>query len=109
MAMPLTGLTSVSASAPAPRAAPAISVRSVTLGLSLAHRGRRQPAVAAIASAVSAGEWANIDRRLSTLGQLRLTSTATTSGGAPASAVAAFSYASTVKPQMLATTVAPVA
>ena len=91
MVMPITVLTRVRASAPASRAAPAISVRSVTLGLSLAQRGRPQPAVAAMASAVRAGEWANIARRLSTLGQLRLTSTATTSGGAPARADAAFS------------------
>ena len=49
------------------------------VGLSLAHRGRRQAAVAAIAARVAAGEWANMCRRSSRLGQERLTSTATTS------------------------------
>ena len=98
MAMPVTVLTRVRASAPARRAAPAISVTSVTFGLSLAHRGRRQPAVASTASAVNAADWANIARRPSPLpatpwrfGQLRFTSTATTSAGASARAVAAFS------------------
>ena len=81
--------TNVSASAPADRAAAPISVRSVTLGLSLAQRGRRQAALAATASAVADAEWANMRRRSSRLGQLTFTSTATTSGGAPASMAAA--------------------
>ena len=76
-ARPITVLTSVTASAPAARTAPAISAMSVTFGLSFAHRGRRHSAVAAIASPARAGSWANMRRRSSTLGQLRLTSTAT--------------------------------
>ena len=91
MAMPLTVLTRVRASAPPVSAAPAISVMSVTLGLSLAHRGRPQPAVASIASRVADGSAANMCRPCSRLGQLRLTSTATTCGDTPASAAAAFS------------------
>ena len=89
MAMPITVLTKVRASAPAPRAASAIPTRSVTLGLSLAHRGRAQAAVASTASAVADGEWANTSLRRSTLGQLRLTSTARTAAGAAASMAAA--------------------
>ena len=89
MARPITVLTSARASAPADRAALAISVTSVTLGLSLAQRGRLQAALAATASAVAVAEWANMRRRSSRLGQLTFTSTATTSGGAPASMDAA--------------------
>jgi hypothetical protein len=77
------------------------------LGLSFAHRGRPQAAVAASASSVAAAEWANIRSRSSTLGHETLTSTATTSGGAPASIAAALPNSSTVRPQMLATTRAP--
>ena len=77
-------LTSVTASAPPSRAAAAISGSSGVVGLSLAHRGRRQPAVASIAARVAAAEWANMCRRSSRLGQERLTSTATTSRGARA-------------------------
>src|SRR6202034_645115 len=51
--------TNVSPSAPAPRAAPAISQTSGTLGLSLAHRGSPH-SDAATASAVAAGWWANM-------------------------------------------------
>ena len=76
MAIPITVLIRVRPAAPAPRAAAAISVRSVTLGLSLAHRGARQAAVASTTSAVAAGEWANMSLRPSMFGQLRFTSTA---------------------------------
>ena len=89
MAMPITVLTRVTASAPAAAAAAATSARLAALGLSLAQRGRPQPAVAATASAAAAGEWANRSRPASVLGHDRLTSTATTSGGAPASRSAA--------------------
>ena len=51
MAMPSTVFTSVTASAPASAAAAAISGRSATFGLSLAHRGRPAAAVAATAAA----------------------------------------------------------
>jgi hypothetical protein len=86
MAMPSNVLTRVSASAPADRAAPATSSKSATLGLSLAHTGRPGPAAttAPTASEVADAERANMCRRSSTFGQLRLTSTATTWGGAPA-------------------------
>jgi hypothetical protein len=105
--MPITVLTSVTASAPASLAARAMAGRSVTLGLSLAHRGRPQAAVAATTAAVASAEWANTSDRDSTFGQERFTSTATTSAGASASAVAAFSNSATLRPQMLATTRAP--
>jgi hypothetical protein len=59
------------------------------------------------ASAVAVAEWANMRERSSTLGQLTLTSTATT--GAPTSSAAAAAKSSTLRPQMLATTRAPVA
>ena len=96
-ARPSRVLTSVRASAPAPRAAPAISPRSATLGLSLAQRGSPH-AAAATASAVAVGEWANMRERSSTLGQLTLTSTATTGPGdrtASASSAAAWANSST--------------
>ena len=70
-------------------AAAAISVISVTLGLSLAHRGRPTTAVASITSAVACAEWANMSFLASTLGQLRFTSTATSRGPASASMAAA--------------------
>ena len=63
IAMPSRVLTSVSASAPASSAAPAISTRSATFGAQLGPRGAaRMRAAAATASAVAAGEWANIRR-----------------------------------------------
>jgi hypothetical protein len=45
---------------PGRQAAPAMSVRSATLGLSFTHRGSPQAAEAATASAVAEAEWANI-------------------------------------------------
>ena len=92
MAMPITVLMRVTASAPASVAAAAISVRSVTLGLSLAHSGRLPSSpclAAATTSAVAVAEWANMRRRSSTLGQLTLHSTATTWLGRSASSLAA--------------------
>jgi hypothetical protein len=79
------------------------------LGLSLAQRGRPHAAVAATTSAVAAAEWANRSRPDSVFGHERLTSTATTSGGAPASSCAARSYSAVVRPQIEATTRAPAA
>ena len=52
-------------------------------------------------------EWAKIPRRPSRLGHDRLTSTATTSAGAPWSSSAARRKSSTLLPQIEATTVAP--
>ena len=77
------------ASAPPRTAASTMGTRSPTFGLSLAQRGRPHPSVTAIAASVASGEWANMPERSSTLGQLRFTSTATTSGGASARASAA--------------------
>src|SRR5439155_8707816 len=77
--------------------------------LSFAHNGRPHARLASTTSAVAAAEWANMRRRSSTLGHDTFTSTATTPSGAPERIVATFSYASTVNPQMLATTRAPVA
>ena len=110
MAMASTVLTSVTASAPAPRAAPATSATSATVGLSLAHRGSagQDSPTAATTSAVAEGEWANIRRRSSRFGQLTLTSRATMPG-TPASAAAALAKSSTRWPQMLTTTRAPAA
>ena len=110
MAMASTVLTSVTASAPASRAAPATSARSATVGLSLAHRGRpgQCSPTAVTTSAVAVGEWANIRRRSSTLGQLTLTSNAV-SPSTPARRPAAVAKSSTRCPQMLTTTRAPVA
>ncbi len=109
MASPSAVFTRVTASAPASRTAAAMGTRSATIGVSLAHRGRPQAAVASTASAAVSGNWANMARPWCRFGQLRLTSTATTSGGASANRAAAAAYSSTVRPQMLATTVAPVA
>ena len=83
-------LTRVTASAPSASAAPAISARSATVGLSLAQRGTSGPsaATAASTSAVAVGEWANMWRRSSTFGQLTLTSMAV-SPSTPASSAAA--------------------
>jgi len=106
--MPKRVLTSVTASAPPSRAAAATSGSSGVVGLSFAHRGRRQPAVASITDRVAVVEWANMCRRSSRLGQERFTSTATTSLGARASRSAAARYSSTERPQMLATMRAPV-
>jgi hypothetical protein len=80
------------------------------VGLSLAHRGRagHDSPTAVITSAVAAGEWANILRRSSMLGQLTLTSTAVIPG-MPATAAAALAKSPTRWPQMLTTTRAPVA
>ncbi len=75
---------------------------------SLAQRGRRHPLVASIAARVATAEWENMCRRSSRFGQERFTSTATTSAGARARRSAAARYSSTVRPQMLATTRAPV-
>ena len=101
--------TSTTASAPASWAATAIEVRSLTLGLSLAHSGSPQTDAAPTASAVVDGEWANMRLRSSRLGHETLTSTATTPAGASDSISAARRYSSTDRPQMLATTRAPVA
>ena len=71
MAMASAVLIRVTPSAPAASAAPAISARSATVGLSLAHSGQvgaRSSATAASTSAVAAGEWANIWRRSSMFG-----------------------------------------
>ena len=106
--IPKSVLVRVRASAPAPSAAPAISTRSEVLGLSLAHRARPAAPAASTASAVAVAEWANMRERSSRLGQLTLTSTATTPG-APAIWPAAVANSSTVRPQTLATTRAPVA
>jgi hypothetical protein len=57
----------------------------------LAQRGRPQAPVAATASSVADAECANTFLRSSTFGQLKFTSTATTSGGQSASMAAAFS------------------
>ena len=54
-------------------------------------------------------EWANNARRSSRFGHEALISTATTTSGASASSSAARANSSTVRPQMLATTRAPVA
>ena len=62
-----------------------------------------------MASCVAAAEWANRSRAASVLGQERFTSTATTDAGASASRAAAASYSATVRPQIEATTRAPVA
>ena len=105
MARPRIVLTSTSALAPAPSAAPATSTRSGVLGLSLAHSGRPAARQASTTSAVARAECANIRDRSSRFGQLALTSTAATS--APASASAAAANSSTVRPQSDATTVAP--
>jgi hypothetical protein len=109
MAMPITVLTSVTASAPAAWAAPATSTRLGALGLSLAQRGRPHASVAAMTSAVAEGEWAKRSRPASVLGHDRLTSTATTPAAASASNSAARRYSSTLRPQIDATTRAPVA
>ncbi len=84
-------LTRVTASAPPSTAARAMSgsPTSPMLGLSLAHRGRRQASVAASTSAVSTVEWPNISLPASVLGHEMLTSTATTAAGASASNSAA--------------------
>ena len=79
------------------------------MGLSLAHRGRPHPSVARSTSVVASAEWANRSRPASVLGHDRLTSTATTPSGAAASSSAARRYSSTVRPQIDATTRAPVA
>src|SRR5204863_340054 len=58
MARPITVLISVTAPAPEPSAAPAISAMSVTFGLSLAHTGvvaGRAPRTAAVPAAVRTG------------------------------------------------------
>src|SRR5690606_5856202 len=99
MAMPRTVFTSVTASAPAARAASAIGTRSVTLGLSFAQRGRPQAAAAATASWVALALWANRSRAASVLGHDRFTSTATTQSGASARSWAAASYSATLRPQ----------
>jgi len=88
MAMPSTVLTSTSVSAPASSAAPAMETMSDTLGLNFTHNGNPHAVDAATAWAVACAEWANIRLRSSRLGQLTLTSTATTPG-APASIAAA--------------------
>src|SRR3954447_7039106 len=104
----MTVLTRVTASAPPSAAASAMATRSVTFGLNLAHRGRPHPAVAAITARVALAEWANMLVLASMFGHDRLTSTATTAGGASARSRAAASYSATVRPQMLTTTRAPV-
>ena len=109
MTMPSTVLATVTASAPADTAAAAISGSSGVFGLSLAHRGRPAAAAASTTAAVATAEWAKRARRSSRFGHEALTSTATTSGGASASSSAARANSSTVRPQMLATTRAPVA
>ena len=79
MAMPITVLTRVSASAPASRAARRdlgeVGDVGAELGPAAAGRRRRPPRTTASPVAEA---WANMRRRPSTLGQLRLTSTATT-------------------------------
>ena len=97
--------TSTSAFAPASMAALATSMSSGVFGLSFTHRGTPASRAAATTSAVAWGEWANISRRLSRLGQLAFTSSATIS--APRMAVAAAANSSTVRPQMEPTTLAP--
>ena len=57
---------------------------------------------------VSSTEWAKRSRAASVLGQERFTSTATTAAGASARSVAAASYSAMVRPQIDATTRAPV-
>lgn len=88
---------SVRPSAPASRAAPAIAVRSETLGLSLAQRASPLPcnpsAAAATAAVTPAQEWANMRRRSSTLGQLTLASTAMTAPARPSPRAAASALA----------------
>ena len=61
-----------------------------------------------MASRVLPAEWANRSRAASVFGHDRFTSTATTSSGAPASIAAAASYSATERPQIEATTRAPV-
>ena len=99
-------------------AAPTISGRSVTLGLSLTHRGSRlsarPSAAASTARMVPAGEWANIRRRSSRLGQEMLASTATmlhpsSVAAAAATPAAARRKSAAEEAQMLTTTRAPVA
>jgi hypothetical protein len=81
--------TRVTASAPAPAAAAAIDAMSLTLGLSLAHIGKPQTEAASTASAVVAGEWANMRSRSWWLGHETFTSTAITPSGASSSILAA--------------------
>jgi hypothetical protein len=79
----------VTASAPAAATAPATSTMRSVLALSFAQRGRPATAVAAMTAADSSASWAKIAWRPSRFGHDRLTSTATTSGGAAASISAA--------------------
>src|SRR5439155_614725 len=84
---------------------------SVVLGESLAHTILSAPAASRTpptTSAASFASWANMRRGSSRLGQERLISHATTPSHT-ASASAAARYSSTVLPQMLATTRAPLA
>ncbi len=79
-----------------------------SLGLSFTHRGSPQTAAAATASAVARAEWANMRLRSSRrLGQLTLTSTATTPGRPGQQSAPPVGRSSTRRPQMLATTRAP--
>ena len=87
--MPNSVFYSVTASTPASATAAATSTTRSVLGLSLAHRGRRQAAVAAITSADRAASCAKMPRRPSRFGHERLTSTATTHSGADDSCSAA--------------------
>ena len=70
-------------------AEPGYAAAHANRAVALLKLGRPHEAVASITSAVADGEWANMWRRSSTLGQLRFTSTATTPAGASVSMVAA--------------------
>ncbi len=105
IAIPSSVFVTVTAFAPASCARRAIDTTSVVCAVSFAHTGRSATAtIAAMACAVSSACCAKRCAPPSRFGQLRLTSMAMMSSGAPFSCAATFSNSSMVRPQMLTTT-----